>query len=182
MVQDLTDIDALRRSEERYRLLFESSTDAIFMAEPPEYRIVMANPATVRLLGYRADELASLTLADIHQAEDWPRLQSHYERAISGDTLQSEDCTVLDAQSHPLYCNVMAMPFELGDRRVVMCSLRDFTERKQTEADLARSLSLLRGTLESTADGMLVVDHEGRVSSYNQKFLQMWGIPEHVVA
>ena len=44
------------------------------------------------------------------------------------------------------------------------------------------SLSLLKATLESTADGILVVNTEGIIASYNQKFRNMWGIPEQVLA
>ena len=46
---------------------------------------------------------------------------------------------------------------------------------------LKRSLSLLKATLESTADGILVVDMNGSFASYNKKFAQMWGIPEIVL-
>jgi PAS domain S-box-containing protein len=42
--------------------------------------------------------------------------------------------------------------------------------------------SLLRATLESTADGILVVDREGAIAAYNQKFVEMWRIPEHILA
>jgi PAS domain S-box-containing protein len=52
----------------------------------------------------------------------------------------------------------------------------------ETAAELERSLSLLRATLESTADGILVVDDSGRIVTYNQPFVQMWRIPEEVVA
>ena len=55
------------------------------------------------------------------------------------------------------------------------------TERKQAEAALERSLSLLQATLESTADGILVVDNEGKMTSFNQKFVQMWHLPESVL-
>ncbi|MBF0345617.1 MAG: PAS domain-containing protein, partial [Nitrospirae bacterium] len=41
--------------------------------------------------------------------------------------------------------------------------------------------SLLRATIESTADGILVVDKEGKVSFYNQKFLDMWQIPDYIL-
>jgi PAS domain S-box-containing protein len=48
--------------------------------------------------------------------------------------------------------------------------------------DLERSLSLLQATLESTADGILVVDREGRVVMHNQNFARMWRIPDDLLA
>ncbi len=49
--------------------------------------------------------------------------------------------------------------------------------RRYTEAQLQQSLSLFHATLESTADGILVVSKEGRISGYNQKFVEMWHMP-----
>ena len=50
------------------------------------------------------------------------------------------------------------------------------------EENLEYTVSLLRATLESTADGILVADLKGRIVSYNQRFADMWGIPEEVLA
>jgi signal transduction histidine kinase len=55
-------------------------------------------------------------------------------------------------------------------------------EMRKAVRQSATSLSLLRATLESTADGILVVDNSGAVAGYNQKFLDLWGIPADVVA
>src|SRR5436190_3270458 len=48
-------------------------------------------------------------------------------------------------------------------------------------AELEKSLSVLHATLESTADGLLVVDESGRVITYNKKFMQMWRLPQSVI-
>jgi diguanylate cyclase (GGDEF)-like protein len=52
---------------------------------------------------------------------------------------------------------------------------------RRSAAEVRSSLSLLEATLESTADGILVVDTHGGMVRFNQKFTEMWRIPEHVV-
>ncbi|HEX2969529.1 MAG TPA: ATP-binding protein [Bacteroidales bacterium] len=53
--------------------------------------------------------------------------------------------------------------------------------RREAKLALERSHSLLLATLESTADGLLVVDFEGNVILYNRKFIEMWKIPEELI-
>jgi PAS domain S-box-containing protein len=55
-------------------------------------------------------------------------------------------------------------------------------ERKWAREERQRSLSLLRATLESTADGILVVDQDGKIVSHNRKFVEMWNVPAEVMA
>lgn len=57
-----------------------------------------------------------------------------------------------------------------------------FTKRKQAETEIENSLSLLRATIESTADGILIVNDEGKMVGLNQRFIDMWRIPESIVA
>jgi diguanylate cyclase (GGDEF)-like protein/PAS domain S-box-containing protein len=60
--------------------------------------------------------------------------------------------------------------------------VQDITKRKQAEADLRQTLSLLSATLDATADGILVVDREGRIARFNQRFVEMWRLPEDILA
>jgi PAS domain S-box-containing protein len=58
----------------------------------------------------------------------------------------------------------------------------DISERKRDEEWLKRSHSLLSATLESTADGIMVADMQGNMLSSNRRFVEMWKIPEYVIA
>ncbi len=60
-------------------------------------------------------------------------------------------------------------------------TIRDITERKQTEDKLKLSLSILEATLDSTADGILVVSRVGKITSYNKQFKQIFNISEAVL-
>jgi len=58
---------------------------------------------------------------------------------------------------------------------------RDIRSRKQAEQRLENSVSILYSTLESTADGILVVDSEGKIAAFNQRFLKMWQVPKDII-
>jgi len=58
---------------------------------------------------------------------------------------------------------------------------RLITERKKAEIALREGEELLRATVESTADGILVVDEKGRVTHTNKRFAQMWQIPDELI-
>jgi diguanylate cyclase (GGDEF)-like protein len=57
-----------------------------------------------------------------------------------------------------------------------MVILQDITESQRSTAELDKTLALLRSTLESTADGIIVISLQGDIVGFNQKFLQMWHI------
>jgi PAS domain S-box-containing protein len=54
-------------------------------------------------------------------------------------------------------------------------------QRKISDKTLKETLSLLNASLESTADGILVVDLQGKITSFNKNFMDMWNIPQEVL-
>jgi len=76
----------------------------------------------------------------------------------------------------------MIVTVVLRQRRFATARDQKLEALKKSEEKLEGALSLLSATLESTADGILVVNRDGKIASFNQKFIEMWRIPESVVA
>jgi PAS domain S-box-containing protein len=76
--------------------------------------------------------------------------------------------------------NDMLSEIQLRDTELQKAT--DVLEQRVEERthELANSLSLLRATLQSTADGILVLSGDGKVTSFNEQFLRMWQIPRKV--
>ncbi|MBU1260027.1 MAG: PAS domain-containing protein [Planctomycetes bacterium] len=93
------------------------------------------------------------------------------------EQIQKRDSELLDAKEG-LEIKVEERTLEITKANEQM--IREIDERKKAQDELSSLLSLHSATLESTADGILVVDLNGKVVSHNQKFLHLWQIPASV--
>ena len=64
----------------------------------------------------------------------------------------------------------------------IASQIANVIERRRAKEALENSYSLVTATFESTADGILVVDNKGKVTNYNQKFIELWQIPEEIIS
>ena len=87
-----------------------------------------------------------------------------------------------DGSTQRLFGNAVPLLGEDGRSRGAVGAFVDITEQKQVQAALEESLSLYKATLESMVAGLLVVDLQGRMVSWNRKFTALWGIPEDLAA
>ncbi len=69
----------------------------------------------------------------------------------------------------------------LARRRAEQELLEAKQELERKTKELAHSLAMMRATLESTTDGILVTDYDGQVTGYNQQFVEMWRLPPEVL-
>ncbi len=58
----------------------------------------------------------------------------------------------------------------------------EIVDRNKVEEELEKSLSLQRAALESTADGIIIINKNGKIVGFNQKFVQMWRISQSILA
>jgi PAS domain S-box-containing protein len=120
-----------------------------------------------------------MTLYDFFQTRDenHPPIARH-RRALEGEAVAYE----FERAGRVFAAHLEPLRDASGAIRGVVGVALDITERVRAEEEADRSMALLRATLESTADGILVVDTEGKIVSYNRKFVEMWRLPEQLVA
>jgi len=172
---------ALRLSEERYRFLMEESQQPLVVLR--DFRFVYANPAAATLLGFAtpAELIAAGPRAVIPPAEVDVRRRNFQRRIRGEEHVPSYEASYIRKDGAQIWCEVNTKVGEFEGALAIITALHDVTERKLAAAELARSNSTLLATLESTADGILVVDSNGGVTAFNEKFAGMWGLsPEQV--
>ncbi|HHN47077.1 MAG TPA: PAS domain S-box protein, partial [Planctomycetes bacterium] len=76
---------ALMESEARYRVLFESSAEGILIADAAGKKLVYANPAMRRMLGYTEDEIRQLSVCDIHPEDALPCVLADFDAQSRGE-------------------------------------------------------------------------------------------------
>ena len=91
---------------------------------------------------------------------------------------------VTTADGKPLLLEVLKRPFmdNRGEIAGWVGVARDITDYRNKARTLAESLSLSEATLDTIDSGVLVVDSDGRVAQYNERFLELWRVPESLIA
>lgn len=175
---------ALRGSEERFRKIFENSPIGIVMSDR-DFRFTRANEAFCGMLGYSDNELISLTFRDITHPEHLHQDEENIKRLSRGEIpVYRTEKRYLRKDSKTVWGAVTISVLRDNDGQTIcyLGTIEDITERKEAEVRLELSHSLLAATLESTADGILVVNLKGEIESFNRKFLQLWSMPEDIIA
>ncbi len=161
MIQDLSDLEVLRKSEARYRILFERSSSAIVMIDPEDRRIVMANAMARRMLDYSMSELLQLSLEDLHPEPEWKRLENHYRDISIERGLLGQECRLKTRQGEEKIAEVFGSRFEDEGRRLTMIEFRDLTERRRAELALVRAEERLKRVIDNAPIVLFAIDRDG---------------------
>jgi PAS domain S-box-containing protein len=173
----------LQRSEDHFRSVIESASDIIEILDAGG-TIRYASPAAERVLGFPVEEVIGRNCFDLIHPDDQTATREALRRAVeSPDPTRS---TVFRARHRDGSWRVMeavgkTLPPGGGETAVVV-NLRDITERKRVEDELRFQKALLEAQSEASIDGILVVSSGGKIISYNWRFVEMWGLPEEVLA
>jgi PAS domain S-box-containing protein len=175
--------ETLRESELRFRKIFEESPFPMVITGK-DFGIIRANESFCSMSGYKEDELKLRTLDDLTHPEDTVDDPVNLMRLIAGDipVYQSEKRYLRQNGSIIIgFSTISIVRNNRDEAQFFIGMVEDITLRKEAETELEKSFSLIKATLESTEDGILVVDLEGKIVQYNNKFAGMWMIPKKIL-
>ena len=170
---------ALRKSEEEYRLLFESAPLGIIQFDK-DGAITKCNEKFAEIVGAPREEIIGFNLPSQLQDEN---MRQAVNAALQGGCgfYEGDYLSVNSDRLSPVRAIFQGIVIKDGEFQGALGIYEDFSRRRQEEEGLQRALSLLHATLEATDDGILVESLAGKILSYNRKFLEHWRIPESIM-
>ncbi|HKR65245.1 MAG TPA: diguanylate cyclase, partial [Thermoanaerobaculia bacterium] len=149
--------------------------DVLFVCDR-DGRIEVANRAAASLLGYTEEELGTKSINDL-LAHDSNLTGKLHRRSMRNDEYVFATKT---GERVDLTLSIAPVIHDGTSAGAVIIG-RDMRDRKRAEREVLQAVTLLQSTLDSTADGILVIGDGGRMVSYNQRFVEMWRIPQGVM-
>lgn len=158
--------DALRKSEEKFRTLFDNLSDPVFIHDLGG-RFLEISRIACKFLGYSREELSQMTHMDIFPPEEAQLMSERIESLRQhGHILFESRMMRRDGSTTPI--EVSSRIIEYDGVPAMLCSIRDITQRKLAEKALQESEERYRILFEDAPDAIFIADTEsGRILDAN---------------
>ncbi|MFX0182036.1 MAG: PAS domain S-box protein [Candidatus Hodarchaeota archaeon] len=169
----------MHESEEKYRNLVERASDGITITQ--DNIIKYANQSLASITGYNVEELIESSYTNYIHPDEISKIQENIDRMIELKQPQTFETVLVtkEGKSKDIEVNIGRISFQ--DKPATLTFVRDITERKEAEKEQFVISSLLKAQYETSIDGILVVEDSGRVILYNNRFKEMWNIPQDIL-
>jgi PAS domain S-box-containing protein len=161
--------------------IVESTSDIIFIKDVSG-RYVLANSSAGKLINRSSLELIGKIDLEIFSEATASQFMTNDRLSRDSAVMQYFEEEV-DINNKHYFFHSAKGPYrdKKGDIAGSIGISRDITDMKMAERKLAHSVSMLVATLNATADGILVLDTNKKITHYNSRFLNLWQIPEDML-
>jgi PAS domain S-box-containing protein len=173
--------EALRESEEGYRISIESSNDGF--AFSMEGRLLFFNRRLLEIFGYsHSSELVGRPISTMVHPEDRERVEDMYRRRMEGEAVPSRyEFRGIRKDGTPVDIEISSAVTTYLGETVNLAHLRDVTDRKRSEAAVRASEEKYRMIFEHSPIGICHFDGSGNVTDCNETLLRIMGAPREKV-
>ena len=135
----------LRESEERLKILFESTPDAIYLNDLEGY-FVDGNNAAEELSGFKRGELVGKNFTEVGllSSDDIPKAVANLERIAAGQTAGPDEFTLTKTDGSRVMVEIRAYPVQINNRTLSLWITHDITKRKEAEERLLKYQAKLK--------------------------------------
>jgi PAS domain S-box-containing protein len=145
--------EALRGSEQQYRILFEGANEGIGIVQDGMFKLV--NPKLVQLLGYTKDKILSTSVTEFIHPEDRELVMQRNMRRLRGEVFENVyDFRAVNKSGDIKLVEIGTVLIEWEGRPATLDYYTDITDRKLAEEELAKSYESLKKTLNDAIDTM----------------------------
>ncbi len=170
--------EALNYSDTNFRTIVEATEDSIYMVDR-HFRYLFINTPHQRRLDIVGEEYESKQYRDLHSDDENKKFINSMNEVLVHNSFYIDEYE----KDGRHYCRKF-IPIKYQSSAQVLAATvvsTDVTDRIKLEEAVERGASLISATMETTSDGLFVVDRSGKIINYNQKFLEMWFIPETII-
>lgn len=171
--------ELLKDAEQKYRSIFENAVEGIFQSTPAG-KLMSANPAFAKMLGYASSEECLSLITDIgYQLYSDPGVREEFAQKVEEDgLLRGFECELCRKNGDKIWVSMNAHGVRDADNRILYYegSLEDITEKKKVEHELGRLHQFNKAIIENAPVAIFTIDMNGKFMSVNPALATLSGL------
>ncbi|MFC1670170.1 PAS domain S-box protein [Spirochaetota bacterium] len=177
--------EALRESEEKFRIISEQSLLGIIIIQ--DNMIKYYNDASVEIAGYPREEVEAWTVTDFFKTchpDDLPVVMEQARKKQQGDNegvVSNYSMRMITKSGETKWVDIYSKTINYEGKPADLVSVVDFTKKVKAEEELKRGEERLRSIIDSSFDGIMLADEQGHIIEWNGGLERITGLKREEV-